>query len=246
MITIDVRDMLKEIKVFTDSRMEIITDVMAGAAEKARDMIAQRAEQKLSVQNCETYTNALMPTRVVGPGHIEIVLQGDGGKGYDLANMFEQGFPGFDMKPGLLKGKPYVNVPFDWLKEGSARAPSKTVQPLAQQASKSLDQAIAKAKRITGPGGVYEARAGKFRADPNTRNWKTAPSSQARVVGVKSLTKGGKGAQSAPRTWRRVSAKSPDYAWWHKGLPGIKAFAEVAEEIKPILEKALKDALVGR
>ena len=232
MIKIDVSQMLKDVKIMTDDRRAAITTVMSGVCTSAQDMILTRAKEALSNKSFAAYNAGMLPMQEL-PGTITIELDTPG------ANALEQGYEGFDMKPGLLRGEPSRNVRMEFSPEAEKPGvQSKGPQQLSPQAAKSLGAAVKAAKaKLAGQGGGTATARGKAFASPKP-NWKFSKDSNA-TQKIK-MTSSGETSHGQVFVFRHIDQDSP--GWQHPGYAGVKAFEGVSKEIIPMLEKALIEA----
>lgn len=248
MIHIDATQFLNGLQVLSQEHLQAVTDVLVGVAEAARLEISTIAQQKLSKKSAEEYILGLKEPLEVQPGSVTLTLTGK------LPNMLESGFASFDMKPALLKnaqsGKMsrYVDVPFEHSKD---KGGADGLQPLSEDAARSLGSAVKKAKQaLKGTGGVTSARGGKFSPEQSQvaskYTWKTSKDSDVKQT-IKVRPGGGIASQSNPTTFRRISEEASEpNAWIHPGVKpadAVQAFKAVEKRIHEMLDTAIKPAL---
>lgn len=248
MIHIDATPFLNNLQVLREEHLQAVTDVLVGVAEAARQEISTIAQQKLSKKSAEEYILGLKEPLEVKPGSVTLTLTGK------LPNMLESGFASYDMKPGLLKNakgggmSKYVDVAFEHSKD---KGGGDGLQPLSDQAARSLGSAVKKAKQaLKGTGGMANVRGGKFSPEQSQLHskytWKTSKDSDVKQT-VKIRPGGGIASQSNPTTFRRISdeASEPN-AWIHPGVKpadAVQAFRAVEPRITELLDQGLKAAL---
>jgi hypothetical protein len=244
-ITIDTSSMMQGVTELTNEQFKFLIDRLVDVGEMARAEIRSIAEKKLSARTYMEYMKGLQEPLLVERNGVTLTLVGD------LPNMLEQGFPSFDMKPGILKGAPYKDVHFEYAEKSTPKGPP-TLSPAA---ASSLKAAVKKGKEKLGKGaGTFVARGGNFKAEnagttaggvpkaPPGKTWTTSKSSGARkevmMIGGKEV------ASTKATTFRRVSKNSPDDKFWHPGLSKFEAvngFDQAAIVIEEALPKILAD-----
>jgi hypothetical protein len=168
-----------------------------------------------------------------------------------LAWRVEQGYPSFDMKPGLLAGPrakrgkqgPYATVPFTHGTAGTVGAKGPPMPPDVSARA----QGLPRGGRLTGMG-EYGRRskltmqanwnkprgmAGPMMAHPYT--WKVSP--------YEGMVRGGRPGHTTYTTYRRVSGASDPASWIHPGQPPNPVMDAVLRVVGPQVQAAFLRAV---
>jgi hypothetical protein len=217
-------------KKFRRATDEAVRRALYSLAVVARDRVTQLAQARLGG------SAALFVNSVVGPTFEEnsFTLR----LGSRLASMMEAGSPPYDLKV-MLRGRPFVNVPF---RQGT---PGSTVLPPMPQADYNVMRSMAKKA-----GNAARVRAPKHM--PSQPETKRTPKgaytwSAGKTSGMLRLSKTYRGAtQSQYMTFRRISAKSKPESWIHPGFKPLGVFPRVATEMRKLAPRVLADAMRGK
>lgn len=217
-------------------------------ARMGYDMIVASAQTDLQSSR-QDYLSGLK-FHTLGPNEFLIVLEGQ------LPNSLEAGYPGFDIREGMLKSKKIVEVGsragLPWVQKARdghkyAHVPFEH-RPFSKAAKSSdLNEAIRKLNAINMEG--IEQKFTKIFKDPSGNPLEGKVASVREVKGFPNLdgiTKYQKkykdAVQSVYLTYRTVSENG--HPWMHKGYEGAHFFDRAEkwldEKIDEVLERMLK------
>jgi hypothetical protein len=247
---------------YPDALALIIPDLV----EECRSEIIRLAQQDLT-SSADDYVQGVQPPKYhFARGKLPdteavvatIVLLGD------LPNMIEKGWPGGDMKPGLLGGRavkmgkngPYTVVPFRHATPGTTGraggvmgSQHERVGKLTEEQAKKLGNRIHKrAKALMqhkAAGPLQEGQRRRLQAGLATKlaeHHKT--DIFAGMIRQVQPTKRG-GTQSTYHTFRTVSGKSDPKAWIHPGIEPREFFKQAGSYIDKIAPRLLEKAVNG-
>lgn len=150
--------------------------------------------------------------------HTSVVLRLDG----TLANIQEQGAKKYDMKPGLLNGKEYVDIPLEHSSPKSG-GPSPVPQKIGKEIKKQNimrygDRFTDTSRRKTNKATGYKHESPMY--DGLTKN----KSKYARSSGADFVT------------FRRISKNSDPRSWWHPEVHALHLVEKVGEYIEDIYD----------
>jgi hypothetical protein len=165
-----------------------------------QDRIGQFADTHLGPDNARAYKEGIQIVATEKPLEIRVSLDGE------LPNALEEGYPSFDIKPGLLAGGsvkqgkngPYVDVPLRHA-ASSVRGGIKNI--------------------LTKLSGAADETSGGILARLPTH------------VKVKKQQRGLVKTTEGYRTFRRVSFNSSPQSWIHPGFGGIHAARALTREL---------------
>lgn len=146
-------------------------------------------------------------------GEFEVVIKGDDA----MTERATEPRPAWDMKPGLLKGRPFVRIPF--------RHKAESVSDAAMQALianvRNFRTELGRRSKLGIPvgGGHY--------------TWTTGPESGIRITNRGEIM-----------TFRTVSQKSPAESWWYPALPANPLLDAVWEAVRDEVEAAVFEGWV--
>ena len=144
----------------------------------------------------------------------------------NYVDILERGFTAFEMKDAILKGRPYVNVPFEHVMSATPTVIKSNIDASGRLMSKR----IAGGLRTTQIGQRSKLTPGELGMRPYT--WRT---------GLYTGLKVQKGGQAM--TFRRISANSPDNAWIHPGVDAMPVTKALEENLRRPIEKMIMAGL---
>jgi hypothetical protein len=235
---------------------ELYRKTLGEIAEAVRNDLVSMAQNGLGPETSGEYVMGIQMLRyplttvkIMKGGYIkvaEITLTGE------LPNSLESGMGGYDMKPGLLKGRNakdsksagggrYNTVPF---RHGTAKSTGHAGPPMGSAMAKagmSRSEAEMLGKRINKAAKKLEAST--THATQNKTMWgqrlarrtggvsKLKPHHKTDIyAGMVRMTKTyKKKTQSKYMTFRRVSTNSPGASWMHPGFTGKLFFPKAAK-----------------
>lgn len=185
------------------------------------DRISQEADRILSPAMAEEYKRALLDEDSIMVTDQGISIH----PASPMARRIESGYGPFDIKPGMLKGRSYVDVPFRYGITKGTR-----FHGLPSSVKAKIQTLMARKQAIQGKQPLPHVRLHKsgLKANPDHK--------AAQFDGLKHSERG-------YQTFRRISQKSPPASWWHPGFGGVQLFTKVAMELKPDIVAILKDHL---
>lgn len=174
------------------------------------DRFGSYADQHLGPENARLYRAGLKVEVKYDP--LEVSAQ----MGSEIGQALEEGYPAFDIKPGMLAsgsvktakdGSAYVDVPFNH-----------TARDIPRGIKATLDRA-AEGSRASG----IQARLPEGRVHPDVHT--------SGMV----KTKGGY------KTFRRLSTKSSPQSWIHQGFAGIHAARMLVHDLTETIMRMVRD-----
>lgn len=149
--------------------------------------------------------------------------------------MIEKGNPAFDMKPILLAGRPYADIPFRHLAPSSAHG-SREIgasyeNKLGAEEARRMGRAIYETARRLEPG--ERLSAGHAPKLKDTHKTDIYAGMQRNVVGLRATY----------MTFRRVSENSPDDSWIQPARRGKDLIGETLKELPRMLKRAINASL---
>lgn len=190
--------------------------------QQVLDVIEAESYEELDRLAKESFSPALYASYMDGVSTKQtsnsIVLRLDG----TLANIHEQGAKKYDMKPGLLKGKDYVDIPMEHSSPKSG-GPGPVPQRIAKEIKKQgimrygdrlTDTSRRKTSKVTG----YKHESPMFSGLTKNKS-KFARQSGADFV-----------------KFRRISKNSDPSSWWHPAIPAEHLIEKVGEYIEDIYD----------
>lgn len=201
----------------------------------ARDRLTQGAQTRLNT-TATTYIRGLneADSLVVNDSSATLTLQGK------LPNALERGSGPFDMKK-MLRGKKYVNVP---IQHGTPGSTNRKPMPSADH---SVMQSVVKQAKAAMGNKPFSARGPKNMPSPAREKvtsfgtYKQKGSPTGSMVYQKHAY--GKGSQGTYTTFRRLSRASDPASWIHPGFKALNLFPTVANEVKSLGPKLVRDYL---
>jgi hypothetical protein len=210
-----------------DSAYMVLDKAVDILGEVAMDHIQRLAGDKIS--NVETRTEYMKACGKPKREGTYIVIEITDPKMIGI----EEGFGGFDIKPGMLTGPkvkhgengPYQDVPFEH--KVTKRGKGTFVEAKGMRSM--VKKAMAEVKVSGETKRVFPQQKGF--AATKLSDMKIAPSSTAQGVSAK--------------TFRRVSEKSAEDSWLHPGLEGIKVFEEASKLLEDQAMDIVRDIAEG-
>lgn len=186
----------------------LITDELQ---KEALSKWAELANEALNT-TAENYIDGLSSTR--DDKKVDIILEGA------LPVMQEKGAVPFDMKPGLLKGKDYVNVPIEHSKPGSGgpNEMSKTIYSKAKNLNYGQRFTDSTSKRKTSWHGEYKHKDTLYKDMLKNKKSYEKQSGAGYV------------------TFRRVSKNSDPSSWIHPGFTPLNLADKVANHLADVYD----------
>lgn len=193
---------------------ESIQRAVGALGAMARDRLTDLAQKRLQSFS-QSYINGIS-TPVVTENTATITLNGQ------LNNMMEKGTGPFDIKK-MLRGRSFVNVPFQHGTPGTSRNPMpkgdySVMQKLVQSAQ---NQALVRGPKVM-----------PTTARPGEKVGRTA-----------SMVRTGATGHHQYLTFRRISRKSLPTSWIHPGFKALNIFTTVRDELEKVAPKVVADYL---
>lgn len=216
-VTLDYRELAAA---FGDKLEPAIDEALKRLGEMAKHNINQIASERLRTETHKEFIESLKTKRKKYSVTISI-------SDPKMAAL-EEGYSRFDMKPGLLKGKPakktadggmYMNVPMH-------HRTMKNYGKGTHITPATMNDAVRKAQDSLGKGETKRM----FPSEPDE-----PPSILSDMVV----------SREEAKTYRRVSDKSPAEDWIHPGFEGIKAFEQTVKEIESVAETVITSIAEG-
>ena len=150
------------------------------------------------------------------------------------AGAIESGTPAYDMKPGLLKGRQFVRIPFRHAAPGGG-AKSGNYTPTGMKVMSEEIYNIVKQAGQVGKSNIgIRSKVISTAERRITYSWKAGMYS--------GMVKTGMAGHSQYITFRTVSVRSNPSSWWHPGTPPRPLSKAVAAMVKDDLTEMLRQA----
>ena len=195
-----------------------VLDVVEAEAYEELDRLAR---ESMSPDLYETYMDSVSTRQT----RTSVVLRLDG----TLANIHEKGAKARDMKPDLLKGKDYVDIPLEHSTPksgGPGPVPQRIAKEIRNQkimkyGDRLTDTSRPKKSKVTG----YKHESPMYAGLTKNKS-KFARSSGADFV-----------------KFRRISKNSDPRSWWYPQIPALNLIEKVSEYMQEIYEDVVNQIM---
>ena len=233
----DLKKLEEQFQDIGDAIVKTIEDEMADLAMSLYIRAQAMAEERLNGEALEQFLDALSIDEDSSGDIISFTIRLAG-----PALKYEDGFPSYDMKPGLLsgpksqlsiEGNRYNTVPFDHAVKTGVTPTIKRAKTSVEKAIKmyGLDEIIRDSNNK-----ILQGKVGVINDKRFGKNLMGLTKYQTKVNNKK--------VESSFVTFRRVSDASSPSSWIHPGSKGVKIFDDLSdlaeEEIDDMIKNFLK------